>query len=168
MAAGEIGEEETAKERAQRRERGEVPKRFGGSREQGVRNTMGNVAAPVANSSVGSFKRSGDPLDRLGVRGEKRDKDRDARRDSGDRDHDRRRDDRDRGSRPEPQRDLRHPDRRDPPPGTGSSAPPLVRPGRFIEVIANDRMGRKGELLVSTQADNQFASNVSRPILSAT
>ncbi|KAL1411454.1 ubiquitin-like modifier hub1 [Vanrija albida] len=161
-----VEEEETAKERAVRRERGEVPRRFGGSREQGVRNTMGNVVVPVA-SAPGSFKRTGDPLDRLGVRGEprdreyrsgdrdrddrrerdrrdeRRDRDRDERRDR-DREHRRDRDDRgDRDrerERPSAASTAQPPQR---PPAPGSSAPPTIRPGRMIEVIANDRMGRK-------------------------
>ncbi|RSH83078.1 ubiquitin-like modifier hub1 [Apiotrichum porosum] len=169
---GDVGEEESAKERAQRRERGEVPKRFGGSREQGVRNTMGNVVAPAANSAVGSFKRSHDPLDRLDQRKERRERaDRDDSGRGGDRDRDYRRDDRDRGARDSRDsyrrddrdrrdrddrdrrdRDAIHPDRRAAAAGSGSSGgassvqqvpPPTVRPGRFIEVTANDRMGRK-------------------------
>jgi ubiquitin-like protein 5 len=185
---GDVGEEETAKERAQRRERGEVPKRFGGSREQGVRNTMGNVAAASVGASTGSLKRTGDPLDRMGVRGSGRERERGLRDErGGDRERERerrsdrereRRDDRDRGDRERrdrdrgdrdrdsgrerdsgrdrdrdragrEERDMRHPDRREaasnPATTTTSSAPPPVRPGRFIEVIANDRMGRKGE-----------------------
>lgn len=165
-----VEEEETAKDRAQRRERGEVPRRFGGSREQGVRNTMGNVVVPVA-SAPGSFKRTGDPLDRLGVRGEPKDReyerrDRDRERDRGDRDRYRDRDDRDRRERDRDRdrehrrddrdrdREHRRDDRERPsaastaqppqrPPAPGSSAPPTIRPGRMIEVIANDRMGRK-------------------------
>ncbi|TXT08972.1 hypothetical protein VHUM_02446 [Vanrija humicola] len=163
-----VEEEETAKDRAQRRERGEVPRRFGGSREQGVRNTMGNVVVPVA-SAPGSFKRTGDPLDRLGVRGEPKDREyrREERRDDRSdrdryRDRDDRRDrdrDRDRGDRRDRDRDDRREhrsrdDRERPsaastaqppqrPPAPGSSAPPTIRPGRMIEVIANDRMGRK-------------------------
>ncbi|WOO81142.1 Ubiquitin-like protein 5 [Vanrija pseudolonga] len=161
--AAYVEEEETAKERAQRRERGEVPRRFGGSREQGVRNTMGNVVVPVA-SAPGSFKRTGDPLDRLGVRGEPKDReyrredrdrererdryrdrddrdrrDRDRDREHRDRDRDHRRDDRDR-ERPSAASTAQPPQR---PPAPGSSAPPTIRPGRMIEVIANDRMGRK-------------------------
>lgn len=61
--------EETGKERMERRERGNIPARFGGTREQGVRNTMSTVA-PVgtANSSMGSLRREGDPLDRMPVK----------------------------------------------------------------------------------------------------
>lgn len=191
-------EEESAKERAQRRERGEVPRRFGGTRDQGVRNTMGNVAAASVGGGggMGSLKRGGDPLDRLGVRGsgdrdrERSERDRSDRdRDRGDRDRrdrdrdrERRRDDygrerdydrdrdrrsgpvdddyrrpsdrdreRDRTSRP----DMRHPDRqaqvpdekdsKDKPANVQQISGSKVRPGRMIEVIANDRMGRKGE-----------------------
>ena len=62
--------EESAKERMQRRERGEVPARFGGTREHGVRNTMSTVApSGTAPSGMGSLKRSGDPLDRMPMRG---------------------------------------------------------------------------------------------------
>lgn len=61
--------EETSKDRMERRERGEVPARFGGTREQGVRNTMSSVGQSQG-ASVGSLKRTGDPLDRMpGVRG---------------------------------------------------------------------------------------------------
>jgi len=68
-------EPETEKERMQRRERGEVPARFGGTRQQGVRNTMSAVA-PTGTAAVGmgSLKRTIDPLDRMGVRGEEREK----------------------------------------------------------------------------------------------
>ncbi|WWC89157.1 ubiquitin-like protein 5 [Kwoniella dendrophila CBS 6074] len=179
-------DEPTAKERAERRERGEVPQRFGGTREQGVRNTMGNVGT---STSLGSLGRKEDPLDRIGVKGDKRPqdkdsddysrrdrdrddysrRDRDDRRDRDRRDRDRDRDDRrdrdrrdrdrdrygddrrDRGSH----RDERREDRREPPSGPSGSGGPPVRPPapapsapslasmRFIEVIANDRMGRK-------------------------
>ena len=61
--------EESEKERLQRRERGEVPARFGGTREQGVRNTM-TMNPNVPAGGVGSFKRSTDPLDRMPTRGE--------------------------------------------------------------------------------------------------
>ncbi|WVQ82093.1 ubiquitin-like protein 5 [Cryptococcus sp. DSM 104549] len=178
-------DEPSAKERAERRERGEVPARFGGTREQGVRNTMGNASGAVA-AGVGSFKRGGDPLDRMGVRGERdeyrsddrrdgyRRDDRD-RRDRG-RDDDYRRDrdrrDRDRGDgerrghRDRERDERRRPDAgvRAPPsgprasplgPASSSTAVPPQRPPapatsapsmgsvRLIEVIANDRMGRK-------------------------
>ena len=54
----------------QRRERGEVPARFGGTREQGVRNTMSSVApSGTAPTGMGSLRRGGDPLDRMPVRG---------------------------------------------------------------------------------------------------
>lgn len=59
---------ETEKERLQRREKGEVPARFGGTREQGVRNTMTmNPNLPVGgvSTSVGSLGRKIDPLDRM-------------------------------------------------------------------------------------------------------
>lgn len=57
---------ETEKERLQRRERGEVPARFGGTRDQGVRNTMA-LNAPTGSqvSGMGSFRRNADPLDRI-------------------------------------------------------------------------------------------------------
>jgi ubiquitin-like protein 5 len=62
--------EETEKERLQRRERGEVPARFGGTKEQGVRNTMSRVAPQgSAPSGMGSFRRGVDPLDRMGSKG---------------------------------------------------------------------------------------------------
>jgi ubiquitin-like protein 5 len=62
--------EETAKERMQRRERGEVPARFGGTRQQGVRNTMSQVAPTgTAPTGMGSLKRTYDPLDRMPVKG---------------------------------------------------------------------------------------------------
>lgn len=61
----DVGMEESAKERMERRERGEVPARFGGTREQGVRNTMSSMAPQGTSSGVGSFKRGGDPLDRM-------------------------------------------------------------------------------------------------------
>lgn len=57
--------EETAKERMQRREQGEVPARFGGTREQGVRNTMSTIA-PQGTANGGARRGvGGDPLDRL-------------------------------------------------------------------------------------------------------
>nr|ODO01222.1 ubiquitin-like protein 5 [Cryptococcus depauperatus CBS 7855] len=161
-------EELSAKERAEARERGEVPKRFGGTREQGVRNTMGNVAS----SSMGSFKRTGDPLDRYGVKGDnrddygeqKREKDKDdhhgRERDRNDysrrdRDRDDYKRDRDRRERDDKKdrddRDVRQPPR-GPKAEVDTSAPP-PRPAavpsaaslRLIEVIANDRLGRKGK-----------------------
>jgi hypothetical protein len=59
-------EVETEKERMQRKELGEVPARFGGTREQGVRNTMTlNPNLPSGGASVGSLGRKTDPLDRL-------------------------------------------------------------------------------------------------------
>lgn len=61
-------EVETEKERLQRREKGEVPARFGGTREQGVRNTMTmnpNLSSGGMGTSVGSLGRKTDPLDRL-------------------------------------------------------------------------------------------------------
>ncbi|TYJ59039.1 ubiquitin-like protein 5 [Cryptococcus floricola] len=163
-------DEPSSKERAEARERGEVPKRFGGSREQGVRNTMGNVGA-----SVGSFKRGGDPLDRYSVKGKREDRrdygrdsrdSREHRRDDRDRDHRRDRDRRDRDDRDRDRdRDRRDRDRGsdkkrdDGPslpaptaPAVGSNGGPPQRPPaaapsmaslRLIEVIANDRMGRK-------------------------
>lgn len=64
---------ETEKERLQRRERGEVPARFGGTREQGVRNTLTmNPNLPTGSTpsgSVGSFRRGQDPLDRMPQKG---------------------------------------------------------------------------------------------------
>ncbi|WRT66540.1 ubiquitin-like protein 5 [Kwoniella shivajii] len=160
-----LDEEPTARERAERRERGEVPGRFGGTREQGVRNTMGNLGGGGdASTSLGSLGRKEDPLDRMGVKGADRrdDKDRDRDRDRGDyrRDRDRdergdRRDrDRDRGGERDGRREEK---RREPPSGpSGASGGPPQRPPaaaptsapslasmRFIEVIANDRMGRK-------------------------
>jgi ubiquitin-like protein 5 len=65
-------EMETEKERLQRRERGEVPARFGGTREQGVRNTMTmnpNLPAGGVTSAVGSLGRKNDPLDRMPGKG---------------------------------------------------------------------------------------------------
>lgn len=54
----------------ERRDRGEVPARFGGTREQGVRNTMSSTApSGAAPSGMGSFRRGDDPLDRMPVRG---------------------------------------------------------------------------------------------------
>ena len=62
--------EETAKERMERRDRGEVPARFGGTREHGVRNTMSTVApSGTAPTGMGSLKRSVDPLERMPVKG---------------------------------------------------------------------------------------------------
>lgn len=62
--------EESEKERLQRRERGEVPARFGGTKEQGVRNTMSrNAPMGSAPSGMGSFRRGADPLDRIGSKG---------------------------------------------------------------------------------------------------
>ena len=61
-------DDESARVRMERRDRGEVPARFGGTREQGVRNTMSAVA-PVGSSSMGSLKRTADPLDRMRVKG---------------------------------------------------------------------------------------------------
>jgi ubiquitin-like protein 5 len=166
-------EEETAKERAQRRERGEVPRRFGGTRDQGVRNTMGNVQA----ASMGSLKRT---VDRLGVKESGRER---SERGGGDRERDRsdreRRDrdrddpyyDRERGRRYErvddgdyrrasDKADMRHPDRREEKEEkkiqqvSGSK----VRVGRMIEVIANDRMGRKGESKLGGRVKRAHAS----------
>lgn len=149
-------EEETAKERAQRRERGMVPKRFGGTREQGVRNTMGNVSGAIQTTGgMGSFKRTGDPLDRMGVKGEKK-RDRD---DREKRERERAREERDREYRRDVGRDRReerkredkdiiHPDRAAAATEDGKKAPVQItgnkiRAGRMMEVIANDRMGRK-------------------------
>ncbi|KAK8864568.1 hypothetical protein IAR55_001818 [Kwoniella newhampshirensis] len=151
----------TARERAERRERGEVPARFGGTREQGVRNTMGTVGGGSGAGSVGSLKRGGDPLDRMGVRGEARDRDEGYGR-GGDR-RDRDGDDRRRGEdRRDRDRDHRRDRERDEPrrekethaqspPGPSAErrppAAPVAAPAvgslRLIEVIANDRMGRK-------------------------
>lgn len=64
--------EESEKERLQRRERGEVPARFGGTREQGVRNTMalpGSAPHGTAPSGMGSFRKNNDPLDRIPGKG---------------------------------------------------------------------------------------------------
>ena len=62
-------EVETEKERMQRRERGEVPARFGGTREHGVRNTMSTVAPQgTAPTGMGSLKRTIDPLDRISAK----------------------------------------------------------------------------------------------------
>lgn len=169
-------DEPTSKERAEARERGEVPRRFGGTREQGVRNTMGNVPS----ASVGSFKRGGDPLDRYGVRGDprderrdeyrrddsyRRDRDRDDRRDRDRDDHRRDRDRRDRDRDRDKDRDSgrrtdrdRDGSRRDAPPAAAPSstsvppqrptAAPSAASMRLIEVIANDRLGRKGMSLL--------------------
>jgi ubiquitin-like protein 5 len=61
---------ESARDRMERRDRGEVPARFGGTREQGVRNTMSSTApSGAAPSGMGSFRRGDDPLDRMPVRG---------------------------------------------------------------------------------------------------
>ena len=65
-----LDEKESEKDRMQRRERGEVPARFGGTREHGVRNTMSTVApSGTAPTGMGSFRRGHDPLDRMPVRG---------------------------------------------------------------------------------------------------
>jgi len=58
--------EESAKERMERRAMGEVPARFGGTREQGVRNTMSTIA-PTGGGSATSG--GGDPLDRMPAKG---------------------------------------------------------------------------------------------------
>nr|XP_019003132.1 ubiquitin-like protein 5 [Kwoniella mangroviensis CBS 8507]OCF66593.1 ubiquitin-like protein 5 [Kwoniella mangroviensis CBS 8507] len=168
-----LDDEPTARERAERRERGEVPQRFGGTREQGVRNSMGNVSGGV-QKSMGSLGRKEAPLDRKGVKGDnRRDRDRyrDRRDDRGDyrrddrdmdrrdrhRDDDRRYRDRDREDRRDRDghRDGRRDreQRREPPSGPSGgppARPPAAAPSapsaasmRFIEVIANDRMGRK-------------------------
>ncbi|WWD17127.1 hypothetical protein CI109_101564 [Kwoniella shandongensis] len=152
-------DQSTSKERAERRERGEVPARFGGTREQGVRNTMGTVGGQAG--SVGSLKRTGDPLDRMGVRGDpSRDRDESRREGYGgsggrDRERDDRRDDRrDRERDHRRDREREQPRReKEPQPPTGPAerrppaAPPTAAPSvgsmRLIEVIANDRMGRK-------------------------
>lgn len=124
---------------------------------------MGNVGGMLGPAAgVGSFKRTSDPLDRIGVKG--RDYGDRDRRDDRDRDHRDRRDDRDRDRR-DYRRDDRdrdrdrgrmHPDRagwsEEKPSEDGkvftTTGPAMkIRPGRMIEVIANDRMGRKGELL---------------------
>jgi ubiquitin-like protein 5 len=60
--------EESAKDRMQRREKGEVPARFGGTREQGVRNTMSTIA-PSGSAPGGAVRGGGDPLDRMPVKG---------------------------------------------------------------------------------------------------
>jgi len=57
--------EESAKERMERRAMGEVPARFGGTREQGVRNTMSTIA-PAGGSAM---RGGGDPLDRMPAKG---------------------------------------------------------------------------------------------------
>jgi ubiquitin-like protein 5 len=57
--------EVSAKERMERRERGEVPARFGGTREQGVRNTMSTIAPAMGGGGRGGV----DPLDRMPARG---------------------------------------------------------------------------------------------------
>ncbi|WVR06912.1 ubiquitin-like protein 5 [Kwoniella sp. DSM 27419] len=167
-----LDDEPSAKERAERRERGEVPQRFGGTREQGVRNTMGNVGGGI-QSSVGSLGRKSDPLDKMSVRGEDKDRERherDFRGNSDDRrsyGHSREeRQSRERGDisrhrergydrASEGHRDGRDRDRRDDgrqeganaPPGPPQRPPAVSAPSaammRFIEVIANDRMGRK-------------------------
>ncbi|WWC70169.1 ubiquitin-like protein 5 [Kwoniella pini CBS 10737] len=164
-----LDDEPTAKERAERRERGEIPQRFGGTREQGVRNTMGNVNSSN-NMSLGSLGRKEDPLDRIGVKGQSRDnynyKDRDYRDrdtdrveyrrddDRRDRDRDDRRD-RDRNRPRDGDREKRREERKERESLSGPSGGPPTRPPaaapsvpsiasmRFIEVIANDRMGRK-------------------------
>ncbi|KAK1924095.1 ubiquitin-related domain-containing protein [Papiliotrema laurentii] len=131
-------EEETAKERMQRRDRGEVPARFGGTREHGVRNTMSTVA-PVgtAPTGMGSFKRTNDPLDRMSAkRGEdyKDEPQRYGGNSSSSGGHDRRDGDRQREER------LKAMDK---PQAAPSAAPSQFGGVRMIEVIANDRMGRK-------------------------
>ncbi|OCF41909.1 ubiquitin-like protein 5 [Kwoniella heveanensis CBS 569] len=191
-------DEPSARERAERRERGEVPARFGGTREQGVRNTMGTAVGGGVATGMGSLGRKSDPLDRMGVRGDDK-RDRDDYRSGGsgrerDRDYGREREeyrrDRDRErdrERERDRRDHRGGDRRDrdrdrdrrdmdrdrgdrrrdrdeggsrsgagPPTGpAGGTGGPPPRPAavpnaapsaptlRFMEVIANDRMGRK-------------------------
>lgn len=141
----------------QRRDRGEVPARFGGTREHGVRNTMSTVA-PVgtAPTGMGSFKRTNDPLDRMSAkRGEdyKDEPQRYGGNSSSSGGHDRRDGDRQREER------LKAMDKPQAAPSAAPSqcvdlAPCSVerqsdwdRFGgvRMIEVIANDRMGRKGE-----------------------
>jgi hypothetical protein len=57
--------EESAKERMERRAMGEVPARFGGTREQGVRNTMSTIAPSTGSATRGG----GDPLDRMPAKG---------------------------------------------------------------------------------------------------
>jgi hypothetical protein len=57
--------EESAKERMERRAMGEVPARFGGTREQGVRNTMSTIAPAGGSATRGG----GDPLDRMPAKG---------------------------------------------------------------------------------------------------
>ncbi|WVQ99529.1 ubiquitin-like protein 5 [Kwoniella sp. CBS 9459] len=191
-------DEPSAKERAERRERGEVPARFGGTREQGVRNTMGTASGGNMPTGMGSLGRKSDPLDRMGVKGDDRgdrDRDRDDYRSGGsgrDRDRDygrereeyRRERDRERErerDRDRDRRDYRDGDRRDRdrdrggrdrddrrrngddggarpgavPTGPSGAGGPPQRPAavptpttsipsmRFMEVIANDRMGRK-------------------------
>ena len=127
---------ESARDRMERRDRGEVPARFGGTREHGVRNTMSTVApSGTAPSGMGSFRRSDDPLDRIPLRGEGRGDDRGSgdRRDGGD---ERGRGDRDREER------LKAMNKK--PQAQAVTAAPSASM-RFIEVIANDRMGRKGQ-----------------------
>jgi hypothetical protein len=58
--------EESAKERMERRAMGEVPARFGGTREQGVRNTMSTIAPTGGGSAT---RGGGDPLDRMPAKG---------------------------------------------------------------------------------------------------
>ena len=58
--------EESAKERMERRAMGEVPARFGGTREQGVRNTMSTIAPATGGSAT---RGGGDPLDRMPAKG---------------------------------------------------------------------------------------------------
>ncbi|ORY32869.1 hypothetical protein BCR39DRAFT_522205 [Naematelia encephala] len=165
---------ESAKERMERRDRGEVPARFGGTREHGVRNTMSSIAPQgTAAVGMGSLRRTNDPLDRMPVKGVEADgPDRSNSRNEGfgsqreydrerERDRDRRekRRDREGGERRSGDGDRR--DRRDgdkdrearlaamgqPVAAPAAAAPPpagLPRAsGRLIEVIANDRMGRK-------------------------
>lgn len=59
--------EESAKERMERRAMGEVPARFGGTREQGVRNTMSTIAP--SGTSGSATRGGGDPLDRMPSKG---------------------------------------------------------------------------------------------------
>ena len=121
--------EESAKERMERRDRGEVPARFGGSREQGVRNTMSSLAPQgTANTSMGSFRRTGDPLDRMSSK-----KGEDYGRPGG-----------------APNGDAAQAARlaaMSKAGGAGGATAPTgvpVRPSRMIEVIANSRTGQKG------------------------
>ena len=159
-------EDESARERMERRDRGEVPARFGGTREQGVRNTM-SAAAPQA-ASMGSLRRGVDPLDRMPIRRGDEVKE-DGRRDGmgmkgGNRDTeanrngDKAREDRVAAMEKTERRPSAAPtsapscapfSRIDDPAGISASVKltPLCfrASGRLIEVIANDRLGRKGE-----------------------